>query len=180
MKVYTSESHPLWIDSIQLPGAGTIGMTLCPGKSGPSADGNWWARDINVDKAAIEEWDATGLLSLLQDEEYESLNVPKHIYFERSIEKYCFPLTNDTVPYPYAFNQGWKKVRPILYRHLAPGKKLLVHCNGGVGRTGIVVGRILVDFGFKPEEAINMIQEARPGALEVPPQANFVLRMKKL
>jgi len=181
MKIYTSESHPLRIDEIQLPDAGTIGMTLCPGKSGPSGDGNWWARDIEADKAAIESQGYTGILRLLEDKEYEQLDKERYLCFNNPFfEKHYLPLVNDKVPFSWYFNRRWKELRPKLYRALAPGKKLLVHCNGGLGRTGIVVARILVDFGFEPLEAIYKIRAARPGALEDRRQVDFVLKMKKL
>lgn len=174
MKIYTSESHPLRIDEIQLPDAGTIGMTLCPGKSGPSGDGNWWARDLWADQEAIKKWGATRVLSLLEEKEYKKLDSWRRVL---SIH---LPMKNDAVPLSWYFNHRWKQLRPELYRSLAPGKKLLVHCNGGLGRTGIVVARILVDFGIDPFEAVRRIRIARPGALENQEQVDFVLRMKKL
>lgn len=44
---------------------------------------------------------------------------------------------------------------------LADGEVIYVHCWGGVGRTGTVVGCHLVEFGHSPDEAIERIADLR-------------------
>ena len=55
----TSQSHPPLIDSVQISGAGVLGMTIAPGKKGESVFGDDWNRDLNTDVAAIKSWGAT-------------------------------------------------------------------------------------------------------------------------
>lgn len=56
----TSQTHPLRIDSVAVPGtAGVIGMTLCPGKVQRFALTGSWARDLDTDLQAIQAWGAT-------------------------------------------------------------------------------------------------------------------------
>ena len=51
----TSETYPLRIDSVEVPGtAGRIGITLCPGKKQPNALSGAWYRDLAVDLPAIK------------------------------------------------------------------------------------------------------------------------------
>lgn len=52
----TSTSSPLRIDSIKLDyGDAAIGMTICPGKQGPSTYGGPWQRDLVADMDLASE-----------------------------------------------------------------------------------------------------------------------------
>ena len=44
-----------------------------------------------------------------------------------------------------------------LYRAVAVGRSVYVHCWGGIGRTGTVVGCLLVEAGFSPQEALELL-----------------------
>ncbi|MFT7461619.1 MAG: ADP-ribosyl-[dinitrogen reductase] hydrolase, partial [Planctomycetota bacterium] len=71
----TSESHPLQIDSLDLPGGGRIGMTFCPGKQQPNSATGSWNRDLNIDLHVIREWGAEMIVTLVEQHELESLLV---------------------------------------------------------------------------------------------------------
>jgi hypothetical protein len=45
----------------------------------------------------------------------------------------------------------------VIYRSLAAGETLYVHCWGGVGRTGTVVGCLLREQGFAAADALDLI-----------------------
>jgi len=66
----------------------------------------------------------------------------------------------------------------------AGGSGVYVHCRGGIGRTGTVVGCYLVEQGLKPEEALAKIPELRRGlpvlsSPETGAQRRFVLQWRK-
>ena len=46
------------------------------------------------------------------------------------------------------------------------GGKVLVHCMGGIGRSGLVAASYLLYSGWSPVKTINYIRALRPGALE--------------
>lgn len=69
MKPRTSHTHPLEISSVDIPGGGRIGMTLCPGKQDQFAMTGAWARDLDTDLAAIRAWGASALITLMESHE---------------------------------------------------------------------------------------------------------------
>jgi hypothetical protein len=74
--VRTSITHPLRIDDLPL-GNGRLGITFCPGKKGDSVFGAPWDRNLDLDVDAIKGWGANAVLSLIDDQEFEMLGVPK-------------------------------------------------------------------------------------------------------
>jgi Swiss Army Knife protein, DSP-PTPase phosphatase domain len=63
-------------------------------------------------------------------------------------------------------------------RHVAGrvrrGEGVIVHCLGGVGRTGTVLGCALRELGYSADEAVAAIQARRPGWPESPWQEEVV------
>lgn len=53
---------------------------------------------------------------------------------------------------------------------LPPGAKTVVHCQGGIGRTGTVAAAYLIAKGMAVPEAIAYVRKARPHAVETPEQ----------
>jgi len=74
------------------------------------------------------------------------------------------------------FTNLWESAGPKLREILHEGGKILIHCRGGLGRTGTVAAQLLVELGMKPEETINKVRKARPGAIESREQENYVYR----
>ncbi len=50
-----------------------------------------------------------------------------------------------------------------IYRSLEQKRTCYLHCQGGIGRTGLVVGCFLVSCGLRPNEALKRLQELRQG-----------------
>jgi protein-tyrosine phosphatase len=60
--------------------------------------------------------------------------------------------------------------------HMTRGETVVVHCRGGLGRSGTIAACVLVARGRAPREAIHLVRNARPGAVEVADQEEFVAR----
>jgi ADP-ribosyl-[dinitrogen reductase] hydrolase len=74
------------------------------------------------------------------------------------------------------FETRWTYGGHRLRRRLARGERVVLHCMGGLGRTGTVAARLLVECGVAPEDAIGRVRVARPGAIEYSGQEEYVRR----
>jgi ADP-ribosyl-[dinitrogen reductase] hydrolase len=172
----TSDRNPLRIDTVPVPGrTGTIGMTLCPGKKDPYAKFGAWDRDLQADLQAIRAWGASAIVSLMEGPEFWLLGVPD---FEAKVSAdfrwLWLPIPDGGVP-GEAFERRWAESGPELHGRLAAGERVLIHCRAGLGRTGMVASRLLVEAGLTPLQALNAVRRARPGTVETLPQEQYVL-----
>ena len=75
------------------------------------------------------------------------------------------------------FEGLWEESGRRLRQALADGGRVVLHCRGGIGRTGTIAARLLTEFGVSPKEAIRMVRAARPGTIETLQQEAYVLRL---
>lgn len=176
IKQRTSLSHPLNVsDIIGEAGLGSIGVTFCPGKVQTDGATGPWNRDLATDIRAISEWGATTLVTLIEGHEIDALQV-------RGLEAECqhhgidwlhLPIPDVSTP-TVEFEAAWASVGEGLRSRLRNGFNVLVHCKGGLGRAGTIAARLLVELGADPEQAIQNVREARPGAIETVEQERHV------
>jgi atypical dual specificity phosphatase len=62
---------------------------------------------------------------------------------------------------------------------LASGRKVLVHCWAGYGRTGTMLSCYLVSMGMSADEAIGKIRQTRFGSIETESQERMVYAFEK-
>jgi len=86
------------------------------------------------------------------------------------LELLHLPVPDFTPPSRETIDAFLKQAR--FYRH--EGKGVVVHCGAGIGRTGTMIGCYLVDKGFPPGEAIQMVRTARPGSIETAEQERAI------
>jgi len=166
----------LRITPLALPGGGMIGMTHLPGRHHFDAAGRRWQRDLAQDLAAIEAWGAATLVTLAESGEFARYGVPDFAdaAAQRSFIWHHWPIP-DMEPPGAAFARCWDRAGPALLARLARGDCVVIHCVGGLGRTGTLSARILVECGAEPAAAIATIRALRPGAIETLAQASCVL-----
>jgi ADP-ribosyl-[dinitrogen reductase] hydrolase len=175
----TSTSHPLRIDSVPVGGAGgRIGLTFCPGKKQTDALSGVWDRDLDADMKAIKAFGAVALITLMPDGELHSLHVaPTGIRDSASglgIEWYQLPIPDEGIP-GASFEDLWADAGKRLHELLKAGHSIVIHCKGGLGRTGTIAARLLIEFGVEPELAVQSVRKARPGTIENRLQERYVL-----
>jgi len=172
--VRTSLNSPLRIDEVPF-GAGSFGITLCPGKVDPHAMTGPTARDLDIDIAAIVAWGARAVLTLLEDEEMVLLHVTAlgETVVRYGMEWFQLPILDCSIP-DAAFEARWTTVGPHLEGIVRDGGRVVVHCRGGLGRSGSMVARMLVELGDDADDAIARVRAARENAIETPEQEQYV------
>jgi ADP-ribosyl-[dinitrogen reductase] hydrolase len=174
-----ADSRPagaLIIDAVSLPNGGAVGMAHCPGRNHVDGSERRWNRNLGADLTSIEAWGARALVSLIEAQEFAGLGVPDLAIQirRRRLDWYHLPIRDMCAP-DDDFAPAWAKHGTPISQYLQDGEKIVVHCAGGLGRTGTVVARLLIDFGASPAEAVETVRRARPGAIESTAQENHVL-----
>jgi ADP-ribosyl-[dinitrogen reductase] hydrolase len=176
----TSETDPLFVNELSV-GQGVLGLTFCPGKQDTGMDGTQWHRDLHADLQALAEWGAIHVVSIIQHDELEILGVPQ-LGVEvraRGMHWHHLPVLDQSIPNRDNFPQLWVNLTKVLQSELAVGKKVVFHCRGGLGRTGLVAALLLMDLGSSARDAIAAVQAARsPRAIETREQEEYVRRYK--
>lgn len=79
------------------------------------------------------------------------------------------PVRDFGVP-PVEIQTVWPAISAQARGILAEGGKVLAHCRGGCGRSGMVLLRLMVELGEAPEAALVRLREVRPCAVETDEQ----------
>ena len=176
MSIKTSQSHPLRINAVKA-GNGEIGLTFCPGKKQTNSFSSPWDRNLDVDLLAIKDWRTEALVTLIEGHEFQEMRVPD--LGERSeaigLEWHHLPIKDVSIP-DEAFERAWTYSGHRLRSLLQSGKKVVIHCKGGLGRTGTIAGWLKIELGDNADDAIKAIREARPGSIETREQEEYVHR----
>jgi hypothetical protein len=170
---FYSHSDHLRVDWLprELTAPGRLGLTLLPGRRDMS-------RDLSRDVDALEHAGATHVLCLLGDDELHAYGVPKalEVYRERQLEVLQLPIIDQGV----CSVEEMKSVVAWVEGALAATSSVVVHCAGGLGRSGIAAAAYLVERGLTADEAIATVRRARsPRAVETEAQVSFVERYER-
>jgi protein-tyrosine phosphatase len=79
---------------------------------------------------------------------------PLEVLFSAELEDlhYGFPPIN-----PQMQEELVREATEVIRREVDAGKGIVVHCMGGIGRTGTVLGCVLRDLGFRADDVINYL-----------------------
>jgi protein-tyrosine phosphatase len=157
---------------------GRLGLTIAPGKWRPGLD---HASDTLVRDDLLhlrDSLDVTVLVTLLEEFEMRKLAIPELLPVAKKLRlrSIWFPIPDVTAPSD--LDATVALVEDIV-GHMRRGETVVVHCRGGLGRSGTIAACVLVSLGRSPREAIRMVRRARPGAVEVAEQETFVARFAK-
>ena len=177
MATKTSISHPLRVDFVGgLPCEGRLGLTFAPGKKGPSLYGGTWDRDMDADLRRLRSHvRADVLVSLLEPHEFDALGISGLLEHAEQVglRAMHFPIRDVDVPPPSADREFGELVDAIA-SDLEAGRTVVVHCRGGLGRSGLVAASVLTRLGFGGDDAITEVRRVRPGAIETEAQEVYV------
>ncbi len=169
----------LRIYAVEVPGTGgLIGMAACPGKNEYPAFGipaRPWERDLDQDLRVIRDWQARILVSLIEDYEFELYGVSELPAKARNLgmQWLQLPIADGCIP-DIRFEMAWDKAGQELKRVLAADGRIVLHCRTGLGRSGTIAARLLVEFGMTPCAAFAAVRRARPGAIRTGEEEDYV------
>jgi len=178
--VLTSRNSPLRIDTVSVDHCGgVIGLTLCPGKIEANAISGDWDRELDCDLEVISNLGAKALVSLMEKEEmawYGVAEMPEKA-IQLGLEHYHLPIVDMDIP-DEAFEAQWQIAGEKLRNILLAGELIVIHCLGGLGRSGTIAGRLLVELGTDPDTAIRRVRAVRPGAIQTIMQESYIRHCK--
>lgn len=157
-----------------------IGMSLCPGKIDPLAGSGPCARNLEEDIGEIYRWGATRVVTLMEQWELHLLHVDNLGFMvQKAGMKWDHWEVIDQSPLRLAGatrqRDPWAIQCEILLGDIKNGQKIFIHCRGGLGRTGTLAARLLIENGISPEKAIREVRTARPNAIETLRQELYLL-----
>ncbi len=172
----TSESHPIQVDFVSpqlLRSQGRLGMTIAPGKQNVGMQ-FVWQRNLVQDLDRLRDYYQTDVLvSLIEESELIQLKIPE-LFTEvqkRGMRSLWFPIPDFRAP--TSTTALMPLVQDILTQ-LHQNQTVVVHCKGGLGRSGLVVASCLTTLGYSAEEAFYLVRQTRPGSVETQAQEAFV------
>lgn len=147
----------------ELPaGGGTLALCPLPGRYSPYVQ----------DMAVITGWRADMVLSMT-----ETCEMPADLVCDLAAIAtwHALPIRDFEAPGD-AVNAAWPAVSGQARAVLARGGKVLAHCAGGCGRSGMAVLRLMVEMGEDPDAALARLRQARPCAVETEAQLTWATR----
>ena len=169
---------PIRVDFLaaeHLPLPGRLGLTIAPGRCcGPdeAAGPHLLVRDVGV---LAEVYRAGTLVTLQEETELAALPAgdPRAEARRQGLESLWFPIVDGAAP--SAPGEAAPVVEQVVSR-LGAGQVVVVHCLGGLGRSGLLAACVLVRLGVDVAEAMARVRAARPGAIQTAVQERFIAR----
>ena len=163
--MFTDPLRVDWLDP-QYTQLGRLGLTMLPGRRD-------FGRSLEADLAALKQQGVSHVVCLITHDEFSAYGVGGLLlaYREAGFAVRHLPILDQGVCSPDEMDE----MTHWLSAQLAQGAHVLLHCVGGLGRSGTVAACYLKTAGLTAEAAIAEVRRARsPLAVESPTQRNFV------
>ncbi|HBR96724.1 MAG TPA: protein tyrosine phosphatase [Gammaproteobacteria bacterium] len=171
---------PNFIDTIISPlFAGRIGLVACPGVRIKGGQSQKVARNLKADVQEIVDWGASGVVTLVEEHELSIAGVsdlPERLDAAGLWWRHL-PMMDMYIP-EEDFEQTWEHEGARIRSLLENGDGVILHCYAGLGRTGLLAAKILVEFGMVPEEAITLVRESNKRRIQTREQSAYIRALK--
>lgn len=163
-------THPY--DKLALDNGTSFIFTPCPG-----------TKDVNLTTSVtqLKNAGAQAIVTLMYDAEMkknEAEDLPQ-VCEAKGVEWFQLPISDEDGPnedFAKAYASQINNILSILRNQ----GTVAVHCKGGSGRTGLVIGILMFELGYDKADIIKQVQKLRPKALSHPVQLSFFNEFQKV
>jgi len=147
-------------------------LALCPL---PGSGG-----DYRGDMDHLHDWQPGLVISMTTEAEHVGAGAaPLGQDFQAMGSRWIhLPLPDFSAPTKAMLAQ-WPEVSALALQALRGGGRVLVHCKGGCGRSGMVVLRLMIEAGEDPDKALRRLRAVRACAVETEEQMTWALAAAK-
>ena len=119
-----------------------------------------------ADVPALCDWRAGLVLTLVEQAEIAALSPDLVATLAGAgLKQKQFPIADYAVP-----TGDWPSLSAKLHAALGQGARIIIHCRGGCGRTGMIALRLMIEAGEAPQAALARLRLVRPCAVETEAQ----------
>ncbi len=149
---------------------GILALSPLPGAGG----------DYRGDMALIRDWRPGLVISMTTEAEQTAaggltLGIDIQSMASRWIH---LPVPDFSAP-PAEVLAKWPEASHIARKALVGGGRVLVHCRGGCGRSGMVGLRLMIECGERPATALARLRAIRPCAVETRAQMDWAYSQRR-
>lgn len=152
-------------------GGGILALSPVPGAGGDySGDLEHiagWRPAIVISLTTVAELAVVGAAGLGQDVQ------------DRGARYVHLPIADFGVPDALT-RAAWPDVGARARRALGGGGRVLIHCRGGCGRSGMIALRLMIEAGEAPDEALARLRAVRPCAIETAAQLDWAMAARRM
>lgn len=148
-------------------GGGTLALAPLPGASG----------DYAADMAHLRDWKPAFVITLVTPEEIaecEAFTLGADLQ-EAGTRWISLPIQDFGTPAPDQC-AAWRDASGMMRAALKGGGRVMIHCKGGRGRSGMAALRLMAETGEHPDAALGRLRAVRPGAVETEAQMTWARR----
>ncbi len=152
---------------------GRLGLTAAPGR--------WWpGRGLDPEALLAQDhtrlrdrYRASALVTLMEAPELRACGLDRLLdeVWRAGLESLWLPVPD--MGAPASIEAARELVARILER-MERRETVVVHCLGGLGRSGTIAACVLTALGRPPDRALGLVRRARPGSVQTEVQEAFV------
>lgn len=158
-----------WLEDKKIE-TGAIGLTILPGRKD-------YSRSVDDDLMQLKKYGVNTVIPLITDDEFEHFGVPQLLdkYDEFGFNTHRLAIMDQLA----SSDDEMLELVTYIEGRLKNNEKIVLHCVGGLGRSGLVAASYLKYKGKSAVDAIKSVREIRgPRAVESKIQEEFIERLK--
>ncbi|WP_404338791.1 tyrosine-protein phosphatase [Pseudoalteromonas mariniglutinosa] len=159
------------MDKLPLNNGATLLFTPCPG-----------SKDVPLEQSVVQLKDAgsNAIITLMYDNDMANNGIQDLALLckKHDLAWFQLPIYDDAAPNS-DFLAAWQTHLADILAILKKQGTVAVHCKGGTGRTGLVIGLLMLELGYDKVTAKRLVQGIRSKSLVIPAQVTYFNEFNK-